>query len=178
MGEHTNYDHNDCMHGCVFDDPDCPTLDDLCQCGEDIEHHVGQYLVCPDGIHEYEPRVIAANDTARYAVELDWVNDVPDYDDPDFVNDPDGAIFAARHGVASTVVDPCGPGGGWPIVRFEGTRDAIYSLVTEYDGDNDGESRDYIVRASDCAEPGCDYRGEEIGRDSKCIEHTNDRSND
>jgi hypothetical protein len=27
-----------------------------------------------------------------------------------------------------------------------------------------------------CAEPGCAYVGQEIGRDSKCVEHTNDRS--
>ncbi len=34
-------------------------LDDntLCECGESIEEHrsVGQYLMCPDNIHEFEP---------------------------------------------------------------------------------------------------------------------------
>jgi Zn finger protein HypA/HybF involved in hydrogenase expression len=32
----------------------------ICECGEDIEQHEmrGPYLMCPDHIHEYEPRTI------------------------------------------------------------------------------------------------------------------------
>lgn len=34
-----------------------------CICGEYIDQHTGRYLVCPDGIHEFEPRTDANYDS-------------------------------------------------------------------------------------------------------------------
>jgi hypothetical protein len=37
--------------------------------------------------------------------------------------------------VQATVLERSGPGGGWPLVRFEGPADALARLEARYDGE-------------------------------------------
>jgi len=43
--------------------------------------------------------------------------------------------YAASYGVRAEVIDPSGPGGGWPVVRFTGTDRALRILAADYDGE-------------------------------------------
>ncbi len=68
-------------------------------------------------------------------VDLDWASDSDPADKADTIAaliDADGSRTAWARGLHSAVIDPCGPGGGWPIVRFTGTLIAITELVRAY----------------------------------------------
>lgn len=55
------------------------------------------------------------------AVTLDWAGALPEL-----------AKTAAGYNLTATVVTERGPGGGWPVVRFEGAPRDIESLVIDY----------------------------------------------
>ena len=42
------------------------------------------------------------------------------------------------------VVEPNGPGGGWPVVRFAGSEGDIRSLVARYSPDDDEHARELL----------------------------------
>jgi len=67
--------------------------------------------------------------TRMMAIELDWA-----YEDGDPIED--AMKYAADHGLRAEVVNPNGPGGGWPAVVFTGTAGQILDLVIDY-GDED-----------------------------------------
>ena len=48
----------------------------------------------------------------------------------------DGVIadFSAEFDITGTVVDPHGPGGGWPIVEWTGTKDQLRKLAMAHYG--------------------------------------------
>ena len=44
--------------------------------------------------------------------------------------------WASKFGkIRAVLVDPEGPGGGWPVFRFTGPEDALRKLVVDYTGD-------------------------------------------
>lgn len=42
--------------------------------------------------------------------------------------------FATRFSLDSDVIDPAGPGGGWPVVQFAGTAENLALMLIEYVG--------------------------------------------
>jgi len=58
----------------------------------------------------------------------------------DFVSDADTVLklqdlikaFASPHGCKGKIIEPVGPGGGWPLVKFTGCAGAIKSLLADY----------------------------------------------
>lgn len=44
--------------------------------------------------------------------------------------DEEIAIMCAKHGVSITVIDPHGPGGGWPVVKVVGLAENVRSVLT------------------------------------------------
>jgi hypothetical protein len=45
------------------------------------------------------------------------------------------AVIGQEPGVSATVLDPNGPGGGWPLVRFDGPVDALARIGQRYEGE-------------------------------------------
>lgn len=58
-------------------------------------------------------------------VEVDMAHDMHET--------PEGAIaeLQAAYAVAMAVVDPHGPGGGWPVVKVEGEAEEVRRLLRE-----------------------------------------------
>jgi hypothetical protein len=57
------------------------------------------------------------------------------------------ALIAAAHGVSVTVVDPQGPGGGWPVVRLSGLTPNVEKALRDDErgwGLEDDEIRDWL----------------------------------
>jgi hypothetical protein len=52
--------------------------------------------------------------------------------------DLDVATSAGPRALNVRLINTCGPAGGWPIYRFEGTEEAILALLDEFD---DGQVR-------------------------------------
>lgn len=50
------------------------------------------------------------------------------------------ADFSASLGIAGKVVDPHGPAGGWPVVEWEGTNEALTALVRAHYAESDDET--------------------------------------
>lgn len=42
--------------------------------------------------------------------------------------------FATRFKLDSVVIDPSGPGGGWPVVQFTGEAENLARMLAEYNG--------------------------------------------
>jgi hypothetical protein len=64
----------------------------------------------------------------------------------------DGVItsFSEQYNITGKVVDPRGPAGGWPIVEWTGTEDALFRLVTDcYD---DGSGLDPVIQHPELAQ--------------------------
>lgn len=55
------------------------------------------------------------------------------------------ATIPADIGVTHEVVDPNGPGGGWPIVEFTGSDEAIERLVREWYSPDDAETAHHLL---------------------------------
>jgi hypothetical protein len=54
--------------------------------------------------------------------------------DIDFVQDSESTqAFAARYGLHAATVDPHGPGGGHPVIRFTGPTDKVLEMLDDYD---------------------------------------------
>jgi hypothetical protein len=49
--------------------------------------------------------------------------------------------------VTYRVVDPNGPGGGWPVIAFTGKRKAIKRLVREWYSPDDQETAEFILNS-------------------------------
>lgn len=64
--------------------------------------------------------------------------------DLDFMYETDAqseaTAFAARFDVQAEVIVEHGPAGGWPVVRFTGTTEAIIRLESAYDDQADSSS--------------------------------------
>lgn len=58
----------------------------------------------------------------RWAVELDWASE----------SDPSGEVYAVEHDLCSRVVQKHGPGGGWPVIEFSGTKKKIFALARKH----------------------------------------------
>lgn len=70
----------------------------------------------------------------EYCVELDFV----DNDGPDGLDAKGEAKkWAEKFGVRHEVILEVGPAGGWPVVKFTGTRNAISELIDLYDNNGD-----------------------------------------
>ena len=59
------------------------------------------------------------------SLELDWADE----------SDPEGKKGAAKFGLKAKVVNPAGPGGGWPIIEFIGATAKIIKLLKQYESD-------------------------------------------
>jgi len=79
-----------------------------------------------------------------FHVDLDWTDsDSFESDESDrVVGAMDMAGFAAdTFGLTHELIDPRGPGGGWPIIRFTGERDAIVKLLRYYFAGSSSDAR-------------------------------------
>lgn len=54
--------------------------------------------------------------------------------DLDVTGDP--VAYAAQYGLTAEVLDPSGPAGGWPVVRFTGRLSAVVAILEDYFGDD------------------------------------------
>jgi hypothetical protein len=75
--------------------------------------------------------------TTTNHLDLDWADET----------DPDASIFAAKHDVTATVINPHGPSGGWPIVRFTGDYDDLIKVLRAYDPTSDLDPNEFIETA-------------------------------
>jgi len=66
------------------------------------------------------------------SIELDWANEEASHD-----LEADGRQVAANFGLTMEVVAEKGPGGGWPVYRFIGPREAIVAFLVNYAFDED-----------------------------------------
>lgn len=60
------------------------------------------------------------------SIELDWANE--DADDLE----TDARIVAVRFNLTMDIVAEEGPGGGWPVYRFEGRCSDIVAMLCDY----------------------------------------------
>lgn len=67
------------------------------------------------------------------AIELDIADD----EHPDTGPERWALEAAERHGVTAELIDPHGPGGGWPVWRFTGLEAALRALFEDYAGGPD-----------------------------------------
>lgn len=82
---------------------------------------------------------------ARYSIALDLAHDEPTVEQAITMTIAD-LEFGAD--IAGEVLEEHGPGGGWPLVRFTGSRDAIRELIVDY---TCGDLRDAFDIALDVA---------------------------
>lgn len=71
----------------------------------------------------------------KYTVELDTTVDVAEHSDRDWVIDRYGGNdeeyflkMLNKNGIEYEVIDPRGPGGGWPIIEYTGTKEQLFHL--------------------------------------------------
>lgn len=66
----------------------------------------------------------------RYTVELDTV--FGEASDEETIEDTCSKLAAGVAGIRWKVVNLHGPGGGWPIVEWNGTRGQLYHLLLDH----------------------------------------------
>jgi len=77
--------------------------------------------------------------TSQCTLELDLTVDVEDVDD-----------YLAKWHLTGRVVDPSGPGGGWPVVDVTGDRKSLSKFVREYAHGDKDEYEWLMSMAKDC----------------------------
>ncbi len=85
------------------------------------------------------------NNLAR--IDLDFC-----YDTGESLTEALAALTAYLPGVTASVVQEVGPGGGWPVVRFEGPAPALVVALAGYNGE-DATLEDVLYTLSLAYEP-------------------------